>query len=587
MEAVFCMDNIKQFLSLLRPYKKKVILAFIAILVANLLGLAFPWVIKILIDEVLPKKDFFLLNILAVSLIFVFILKFYFGFIREYLFSFIGESVVCDLRNKLYWHLQRLSVKYVENNPTGKIISGIIGDVESIKNFLFGGMIDFSYSFFNLLFVFIILFVLDWQLTLLSLVFMPIFGLAFIKVTPRLKGKHSLVREKYAELTARLNEVFSGIRIVAGFARDDYEADKFNLKQREIFKTSMKSHKLGILLWMGSESLSSLGLVLIIWFGAWRVFTGNITTGTLMAFYSYLGMLFYPVIKMVIINNYYQEATASLERFNDVFAQEPEIKDVSSPVKLDKIKGDIRFAGVSFSYDNEKEVLSGINLEVKESEVVALVGKSGSGKTTLINLLLRFYEPQKGAIFINGYNLKDLELKSYRSQIAMVIQDDYLFSASIKENILYSRPDASLEEIIKVAKSANAHQFIIELPEGYDTQIGERGIKLSYGQRQRISIARAMLRNPAILILDEATSSVDSETERLIIQEAFNNLIHGRTTFVIAHRLSTINYADKIVFLENGRITEQGSHQQLLEKKGNFWKMWREQNKENLIFTDK
>jgi len=581
------MDNIKQFLSLLRPYKKKVILAFIAILVANLLGLAFPWVIKILIDEVLPKKDFFLLNILAVSLIFVFILKFYFGFIREYLFSFIGESVVCDLRNKLYWHLQRLSVKYVENNPTGKIISGIIGDVESIKNFLFGGMIDFSYSFFNLLFVFIILFVLDWQLTLLSLVFMPIFGLAFIKVTPRLKGKHSLVREKYAELTARLNEVFSGIRIVAGFARDDYEADKFNLKQREIFKTSMKSHKLGILLWMGSESLSSLGLVLIIWFGAWRVFTGNITTGTLMAFYSYLGMLFYPVIKMVIINNYYQEATASLERINDVFAQEPEIKDVSSPVKLDKIKGDIRFAGVSFSYDNEKEVLSGINLEVKESEVVALVGKSGSGKTTLINLLLRFYEPQKGAIFINGYNLKDLELKSYRSQIAMVIQDDYLFSASIKENILYSRPDASLEEIIKVAKSANAHQFIIELPEGYDTQIGERGIKLSYGQRQRISIARAMLRNPAILILDEATSSVDSETERLIIQEAFNNLIHGRTTFVIAHRLSTINYADKIVFLENGRITEQGSHQQLLEKKGNFWKMWREQNKENLIFTDK
>jgi subfamily B ATP-binding cassette protein MsbA len=577
------MKNVKEFLSLLKPYKKKAFLAFLAILAANLLGLAFPWVIKLLIDEVLTKKNLFLLNSLAIGLVIVFILKFYFGFIREYLFSFIGESLVCDLRNKLYWHLQKLSVKYVENNPTGKIISGIIGDVESIKNFLFGGMIDFVYSFFNVLFVFIILCILDWQLTLLSLVFMPIFGLAFIKITPRLKGKHSLVREKYAELTARLNEVLSGIRIVAGLARDDYEADKFNFKQREIFKAAMKSHKLGILLWMGSESLSSLGLVAIIWFGSWRVFSGSITVGTLMAFYSYLGMLFYPVIKMVIINNYYQEAVASMERINEVLAEEPQIKDVESPIKLKKIKGNIRFEEVSFSYDGGKVVLSGINLQIKESEVVALVGKSGAGKTTLINLLLRFYEPQKGAIIIDGYNLKDLELKSYRSKIAMVIQDDYLFSATIKENILYSKPDASLDEVIGVAKSANAHQFITELPDGYDTQIGERGIKLSFGQRQRISIARAMLREPAILILDEATSSVDSETERLIIEEAFNNLMAGRTTFVIAHRLSTINYADKIVFLDDGKIAEQGSRQELLVKRGNYWKMYKEQTKDNSL----
>jgi len=571
------MKNTRQFISLLAPYKKKVIFAFIAILAANLLGLAFPWVLKLLIDEVLPGKNLSLLNILAVGLVFVFILKFYFGFIREYLFSFIGESLICDLRNKLYWHIQRLSVKYVENNPTGKIISGIIGDVESIKDFLFGGMIDFTYSFFNLLFVFVILCVLDWQLTLLSLVFMPIFGLAFIKITPQLKGKHSLVREKYAELTARLNEVFNGIRVVTGLARNEYEADKFNFKQKEIFKAAMKSHKLGILLWMGSESLSSLGLVLIIWLGAWRVFTGNITTGTLMAFYSYLGMLFYPVIKMVIINNYYQEAVASMERINEVLKQEPEIKDVKSPINLAKIRGNIRFEDVSFSYDTEKEVLSKINFEVKESEIVALVGKSGAGKTTLINLLLRFYEPQKGAIFIDGYDLKDLALKSYCSKIAMVIQDDYLFSASIKENILYSNPDASFDEIIRASRLANAHQFIIELPDGYDTHIGERGIKLSYGQRQRISIARAILRNPQILILDEATSSVDSETERLIIQEAFRNLISGRTTFVISHRLSTVNYADKIIFIENGRITEQGNHQQLLEQKGGYCRMWQEQ----------
>jgi subfamily B ATP-binding cassette protein MsbA len=571
------MKNIKEFLSLLRPYKKQVSFAFLATLITNLLGLAFPWAIKVVIDEVLIKKNIFLLNTLAIALILIFILKFYFGFMREYLFSFIGENVVCDLRNRLYWHLHRLSVRYVENTPVGKIISSIIGDVESIRKFLFGGAIDFIYSFFNVFFVLIILFILDWRLTLVSLLYLPVFGLTFLKLTPRLKEKHGFVRDKYAELTARLSEVFNGIRIVAGFAKDEYEAGKFQFKQQEIFKASLMSEKLGILLWMMSEFFSSLGLVTLIWFGVRAVFSGRISAGTLMAFYSYLGMLFFPVIKMVIINNYYQEAVASLERINQVLAEEPKIEEPRHPISLERIKGNIEFADVSFSYDKNKEVLSEINLEVKESEVVALVGKSGAGKTTLINLLLRFYEPTEGAIFIDGYSLKDLELKSYRFKIAMVLQDDYLFSGTVRENILYGKPGASEAEVIEVARLANAHQFILELPDGYDTQMGERGVKLSFGQRQRISIARAILRDPAILILDEATSSVDSETERLIIEQAFRKLMRGRTTFVIAHRLSTITYADKIVFIENGRIVETGEHYQLLEKKGRYWKMWLEQ----------
>ena len=387
------------------------------------------------------------------------------------------------------------------------------------------------------------------------------------------------MREKYAELTARLNEVFNGIRVVCGFAKEEYEVSEFNFKQQEIFKASMGSHRLGILLWMASEFVSSLGLVTLIWFGVRAVFYGRITTGTLMAFYSYLGMLFFPIIKMVVINNYYQEAVASMERINKVLDEEPKIEEPKNPILLEELKGNISFRGVSFSYDNNKEILSEINLEVKESEVLALAGKSGAGKTTLINLLLRFYAPAKGDIFIDGYNLKDLELRAYRSRLAMVLQDDYLFSATFRENILYGKPDASEAEVIRVAELANAHQFIMELPEGYDTQIGERGVRLSYGQRQRISIARAILRGPAILILDEATSSVDSETERLIIEGAYKNLMLGRTTFIIAHRLSTITYADKILFIEDGRIAEMGRHLELLDKKGSYWRMWLEQTR--------
>ena len=430
------MKNGKVFLSLLAPYRHKVIFAFISIVITNLCGLTFPLAIKLIIDEVVIRKDLILLNIITLALILVFLLKSYFGFMYEYLASFIGENVVSDLRNKLYWHLHKLSVHYVENTPIGKIISGIIGDVDSVKAFLFGGAIDFIYSFFNLAFVTIILLVLDWRFALIALLYLPFFGITFLKFTPKLKEKHTLVREKYGELTAKLNEVLSGIRIVAGFARDKSEADKFNSKQKEVFHASVGSHKLGAFLLMGSEFFSSLGLVTLLWFGVRQVLSGAITVGTLMAFYSYLGMLFYPVIKMAIINNYYQEAAASMERIQGVLSQEPKIKESIHPIVLDEIKGNIRFQDVSFSYDNKKDALSEINLQIKDSEVVALVGKSGAGKTTLINLLLRFYDPTAGEIFIDGYKLRDLSLKDYRSKIAMVMQDDYLFGATVRENII-------------------------------------------------------------------------------------------------------------------------------------------------------
>jgi len=571
------MKNIKSFLTILRPYKRKIFLAFISVLIANVLGLAFPWAIKLVIDEVVVKHDLTLLNIISAGLIIVFVLKFYFGFICEYLASCVGENVVCDLRNKLCWHLQRLSVQYIDNTPKGEMISGVIGDVDSIKDFLFGGVIDFIYSFFNIFFVLTVLFILDLKLTLICLIYLPVFAIAFLKLTPRLKEKHQLVRQKYAELTAQLNEMFDGIRVAAGFAKEDYEAHKFRFKQKEIFNSSLGTHKLGIFLWMSAEFISSLGLVTLIWFGVRSIFSGNLTIGALMAFYSYLGMLFYPVVKMVIVNNYYQEAVASLERINNVLAQGPQVKQAKTPILPPQIKGDIRFQDVSFGYNKAKQVIKDINLDVKASEVIALVGKSGAGKTTLINLLLRFYDPTKGKIFIDGYDLQALELKAYRSNIAMVFQDDYLFNTTVRQNIIYGKTNAQDSEIIRVAKLANAHQFIVDLPGGYDAQVGERGVKLSYGQRQRISIARAILRDPAILILDEATSNVDSQSERLIIEKAYKNLVSNRTTFIIAHRFSTITYAHRIIFIENGRIEEVGTHLELLNKKGRYCKMWNEQ----------
>jgi ABC-type multidrug transport system fused ATPase/permease subunit len=301
----------------------------------------------------------------------------------------------------------------------------------------------------------------------------------------------------------------------------------------------------------------------------------------LVACYSYLAMLLVPVVRMTVIGNYYQEASVGLERINAVLDRRPEIADIVDPARFTAIRGEIEFRGVSFAYDGTTNALSDINLIIPAGSTVAFCGKSGAGKTTLVNLLLRFYEPGQGAVLVDGKNIHDVELKSLRSRMAMVLQDDYLFSGTVKENILYGRPGAPVEDLVAAAKAANAHDFIIRLPGGYDADIGEAGVKLSFGQRQRVSIARAVLRNPSILILDEATSGVDSETEREIIEDAYRRTMAGRTTVIIAHRLGIVRSADLIVFLTDGRIAETGSHEELIARKGYYWKMWAEQNREH------
>jgi subfamily B ATP-binding cassette protein MsbA len=578
------MRTSRVFFSLLRPYKGKVIFCFICIIAANLIGLALPWAVKLIVDDVLINRDYLLLNLIAGGLILIFCLGLYFGYMKEYLGALLGERVVCDLRHALHWHLQRLSLRYIEKTSSGEMISRLIGDVDSIRNFLFGGALDFLYSFFNLGFILAVLFALDWRLTLVSLIFLPVFGITYFKLVPELEKRHKVLRERYGELSGRLGEVFSGIRIVRVFGRNEYEDKRFAGKQEEIFRTALSAHRLGIWLWMGAEFLSSLGLVTLLWFGARAVLSARISAGVLLAFYSYLGMLFMPMIKMVVINNYYQEAAASIKRIIEVVKQQREAT-AKGPAMLNKIRGEVVFENVSFSYSDEQEALSGINLRARPGEVIALVGPSGTGKTTIVSLLAGFFAPSSGRILIDGRDLRTLDLDSYRANIAMVLQDDFLFSDSIRENILYGlavsrnkNSQAAENKMIKAAQAANAHLFIMGFPAGYDTQVGERGIRLSGGQRQRIAIARALLRNPSILILDEATSSLDSKSENLI-QQALKGLMRGRTTFVIAHRLSTIIKADKIAVIDKGRIIQSGRHSDLINQPGLYRSLYEGQFK--------
>ncbi len=575
----------RSFFVLLKPYTRRMSIALGAILLGNGLGLLFPWGLKTIIDEVAIAKRTALLLPVTTSLCAAAAGKFYFSYLREYLLVQVGEECIGGIRGNLYAHLKKLSVAYLDRTPHGEVISRIIGDVDRIRDFLFGGTVDFLYSFLNVFFILIILFVLDWPLAVISVAFIPPLAVLFLKLTPRLRKEHDRLRLQYASLTRQLYESCQGMRIISGFGREPYEIDHFRKKQSGIVAASCRAQKLGILLWLSAELLGSLGLVILVFAGTKAILAGRISVGTLLAFYSYVGMLFYPLIKLVLINTDYQEAAASLRRITELSETEPVIKPAPSGLALGEIRGEIEFSEVTFGYRAETPVITSFDLTISAGEIVALIGPSGSGKTTLVNLLLRFYDPDSGSIRVDGHDIKTLNVSAYRSHIAIVLQDDYLFNTSVTENIRYGNLNASQEDIRAAARQANADEFVNKLKNGYNTVIGEKGITLSYGQRQRIAIARAIVRNPRILILDEATSNVDSESERKILAQAYRNLMRGRTTLIIAHRLSTIQTAHRIIVLGEGRIEEAGTHSQLLAHRGRYHTMWRSQHPDNEYVT--
>ncbi|MBM6760723.1 ABC transporter ATP-binding protein [Megamonas hypermegale] len=574
------MNDYKRLISFIKPYWKRLGLAVICIIMSAAANLYVPWIIKDMVDKVLMNKDMMLLNLIAAGIVVVFLFRgiFYYG--QSYLVSYIAQRVIIDVRELLYIKFQKLQLGYYEKKQTGTIMSYITNDVAALQAALVDSLIEMVTELSILIGSLIMMFYLDWKLSIVTLVVVPVIGQAMKIFGRKLKQSGALIQERTAEITSLLQESISGVRVVKSFAREDYEIERFQNQNNLNFKANMKSVQLSSLLTPTVEFLAAVIVAVILWFGGYQVVNGALTAGALVAFLTYAVNLANPVKRISRVYGTINKAMAAAERVFNVLDTEEKLKDKPNAIELPKISGDVQFDHVSFGYKKDVDVLHDLTLEAKPGQVIAFVGPSGAGKSTIANLIPRFYDVTAGSIKIDGIDIRDVTIRSLREQIGVVPQETMLFSGTVKDNIRYGRLDATDEEIIEAAKAANAHNFIMHLADGYETKIGERGITLSGGQRQRIAIARAILKNPRILILDEATSALDTESEE-IVQEALDKLMIGRTSFVIAHRLSTIINADKIIVLDNGKVTESGTHKELMQTGGLYSHLY------NIQFSDK
>ncbi|TVM03715.1 MAG: hypothetical protein CV087_03960 [Candidatus Brocadia sp. WS118] len=510
---------------------------------------------------------------LAVSFIVIHVFHSGLTLSHGFLTSELGQRLIYDMRNQLYNHIQRFPLKYFENTKTGDIMSRLMNDVNSLEQAIVGPVISFITDMFKFGWILYFCLKLDWQLTSIALVVCPFISLCTYNFGKRIRKVFRSLRDKTAELNSLIQDNISGIRVIAGFAKEQEESERFRMRNYENYHLYVRILKLVSALRPLVDLITETGAVVVICLGGYKVLQGQLSAGTFVIFFPYLQMMYSPITSLTRFYNQVQRAIASTERIFEILDTPCDLKDAPHAFDLPPVLGMVEFKHVHFSYHQDIEVLTDINLVALPGQMIAFVGHSGSGKTTLTKLIPRFYDPTKGNISIDGYTIKDVKLQSLRKQMAMVLQEPFLFNDTIKANIAYARSDATDKEIEQAARAANAHDFICELPKQYDALIGERGVKLSGGQKQRIAIARAIFANPRILILDEATASVDTETEQLI-QNAIYRLVKNRTTFVIAHRLSTILHADLIVVLEKGRIVETGLHHELLLHGGLYKKLF-------------
>jgi subfamily B ATP-binding cassette protein MsbA len=559
--------TLKDIFALSKPYRVRFYLATVAVLIASAIWLTVPLGLRELIDAVFEVGNRSLLNWLAIGLFVLFVLQSLFSFLGNYHLEWVGERVITDLRKKVYEHLHKLGFRFYENRRLGEITSRLTNDVGSIRTALTDSLPQLFTITFSLIGSISLMVILNWRLSLVIFVTVPLITIATRYFGQKIRKLSRNIQDDLAESTAVAEDALGAVRLVKAFVREDYEVSRYSTAVENLFVTARRKVVLTQLFWAGVGILFMTTLVIIFWYGGLEVLAGRLTAGDLVAFIIYALNISRSVSQTSRLYAAVNTAAGASERIFELLDEVPEIVDSPDAKTVTNIEGAIRAENLCFSYDEDRPVLEDISFEAAAGETIALVGPSGAGKTTLLNLIPRFYDPQKGSISLDGTDIREYKIKSLREQISIVPQEVHLFGTSVKENIRYGNLEASDDGVIAAAKAANAHEFISDMPEGYNAMVGEKGVKLSGGQRQRLAIARAILKNPAILLLDEATSSLDSESEAQV-QDALYRLMQNRTTFVIAHRLSTVQHADRILVLQDGRIIESGRHAELIDQDG-------------------
>ncbi len=570
------MQVLKRLFLFLAPYKKTLIVSALLLVGRAGLELVPPLFQRVIIDQVIGARDLSRLALYVGLLVATYAAQQGVNAGDMFIRHALGERFILDLRVRIYAYLQRLSLSFFERTSTGELMSRVTNDVAALESFVTHGSALTAVDLLRLGGGAIILFVLDARLALLVLIPVPILAISLRYFNTRIRPVYRRVRARLGDINARLQDSLSGMQVIQAFVQEERQLDRFAAESENYYHARVEGIRYWATFFPAMRFVASLGMVIVLGVGAMMVVQGNLTLGTLVAFLSYITSFYEPINRLTEVDNVFQEAIAAGERIFELLDETAEVEDAADALELPSLAGEVVFDDVHFRYGTGDEVLHDVEFRMEPGEVVALVGPSGAGKTSIANLLCRFYDPIHGRITVDGHDLRQVQLASLRRQVAVVLQDTFLFNSSIRENLLFGKPDATDEELVTAAQAAYAHEFIQSMPDGYDTEIGERGVKLSGGQKQRLALARAILADPRILILDEATSSVDAEAEYLI-QQALDAVLKGRTALVIAHRLSTIRSADKIIALEEGRIVEVGDHRELMQRGGLYSQLYRRQ----------
>ena len=564
-----------------KPYRWEILLTIFIGILKFAIPLFIPILIKIVIDDIIGAPDLTdsekitqLIYWLGGTVILFFIIRPPIEYYRQYFAQHVGNKVLFDIRQELFGHLQKLSLKYYANTRAGEVISRVINDVEQTKNFIMIGLMNLWLDVATILIAIGIMLAMDVKLTLVAIIALPFFGISVRYFFGKLRDLTRKRSQALAHVQSYLHERVSGISIIKSFTLEKHEQNIFDKENGEFLDRALDHTKWNAKSFAVVNTITDIAPLLVIGYAGYRAIQGDLSVGTMAAFYAYIERLYGPLRRLVNSSTTLTQSIASMDRMFELMDEEYDVQDKEKARELPPVKGHVSFENVNFQYEKDQQmILKNINLDILPGETAAFVGMSGGGKSTIVSLIPRFYNVTDGAVKIDGIDVNDVVIHSLRSQIGIVLQDNILFSDSVKQNILMGRPDATDDEVIVAAKAANAHDFIMTLPEGYDTKVGERGVKLSGGQKQRIAIARVFLKNPPILVLDEATSALDLESEALI-QDSLDRLASNRTTIIIAHRLSTITHADKIFVIDHGELVEEGNHESLMEKQGVYFDLF-------------